>query len=124
MLNRYETAAGGRRPKVILTDADLAMTAAIASCWPDTLHLHCLWHIFKNVLKNCSSSFPDNDAKADMMRTFRRAAYAATPEVRYRSIVFSRYKMAPDVYRSITPLDRVMTSRRHQLWRRISVQKT
>ncbi|CAN0521687.1 unnamed protein product, partial [Ectocarpus sp. 12 AP-2014] len=48
ILNRYEAAAGGRKPKVILTDADLAMTAAIASCWPGTLHLHCLWHVFKN----------------------------------------------------------------------------
>ncbi|CAB1108529.1 unnamed protein product [Ectocarpus sp. CCAP 1310/34] len=66
---------------VILTDADLAMTAAIASCWPGTLHLHCLWHVFKNVLKNCSSSFANNDDKTDMMRCFRNAAYAATPEV-------------------------------------------
>ncbi|CAM9643569.1 unnamed protein product, partial [Ectocarpus sp. 6 AP-2014] len=72
----------GLNPKmVILTDADLAMTAAIASCWPGTLHLHCLWHVFKNVLKHCSSLFANNDDKTDMMRCFRNAAYAATPEV-------------------------------------------
>ncbi|CAN0326134.1 unnamed protein product [Ectocarpus sp. 6 AP-2014] len=81
ILNRYEAAAGGSKPKVILTDADLAMTAAMASCWPGTLHLHCLWHVFKNVFKNCSSSFANNDDKTDMMRCFRNAAYAATPEV-------------------------------------------
>ncbi|CAN0521984.1 unnamed protein product [Ectocarpus sp. 12 AP-2014] len=74
ILNRYEAAAGCRKPKkslssgcrhnravhglshplttyvypfplVILTDADLAMSAAIDSCWPRTLHLHCLWHV-------------------------------------------------------------------------------
>ncbi|CAB1114664.1 unnamed protein product [Ectocarpus sp. CCAP 1310/34] len=67
--------------QVILTDADLAMTAAIASCWPGTLHLHCLWHVFKNVFKNCSSSFATNDDKTDMMRCFRNEAFAATPEV-------------------------------------------
>lgn len=66
---------------MILTDADLAMAAAIPSCWPDTLHLYCLWHIFKNVVKNCSSSFAENDDKTAMMRSFKSAAYAATPEV-------------------------------------------
>ncbi|CAB1113711.1 unnamed protein product [Ectocarpus sp. CCAP 1310/34] len=80
---------------VILTDADLAMTAAIASCWPGTLHLHSLWHGFKNVLKNCSSSFANNDDKTDMMRCFRNAAFAATPEVRWQSLVRCRHTTPP-----------------------------
>ena len=66
---------------MILTDADLAMAAPIPSCWPDTLYWYCLWHIFKNVVKNCSSSFSENDDKTVVMRAFKSAAYAATPEV-------------------------------------------
>ncbi|CAM9154228.1 unnamed protein product, partial [Ectocarpus sp. 6 AP-2014] len=35
-LNQYETADGARRPKVILTDADLAMTSTVRNCWKTT----------------------------------------------------------------------------------------
>ncbi|MEM7698624.1 MAG: hypothetical protein AAF236_09505 [Verrucomicrobiota bacterium] len=49
--------------------------------WPDALHLHCLWHILKCVLKSCSSSFADNADKAALVRLFIGAAYAATPEL-------------------------------------------
>lgn len=65
----------------MLTDADRAMTSALEE-WKTTLHLFCLWHVFKNLLKNCSSSFPDKEARAKMLRLFRIAAYAATPVVR------------------------------------------
>ncbi|CAN0394388.1 unnamed protein product, partial [Ectocarpus sp. 13 AM-2016] len=52
-LTQYESAAGGweRRPKVILTDADVAMTSAVASVWKGTQHLFCLWHVNKNLVK-------------------------------------------------------------------------
>lgn len=59
------------------------MTAALRM-WKTTLHLFCLWHIFKNVLKNCASSFPDSEERKRMLGLFRSAAYAATPEVRNR----------------------------------------
>ena len=65
----------------MLTDADRAMTSALEE-WKTTLHLFCLWHVFKNLLKNCTSSFPDKEARAKMLRLFRSAAYAATPVVR------------------------------------------
>ena len=68
--------------QVLLTDADPAITAAVEASWPDTLHLFCLWHIFKNVLKNCSSSLNEVERNA-LMRSFKCAAYAATPEVSY-----------------------------------------
>ncbi|CAB1118493.1 unnamed protein product [Ectocarpus sp. CCAP 1310/34] len=85
-LEAYETAAGRRRPKVMLTDVDRAMTSGLEE-WTTTLHLFCLWHVFKNVLKNCSSSFPDKEERAKMLRLFRSAAYAATPEA------FARYRV-------------------------------
>ncbi|CAM9765562.1 unnamed protein product, partial [Sphacelaria rigidula] len=51
ILDKYCRASGGRRPKVVLSDADLAITAAVKTSWPSTLHLYCLWHIFKNMAK-------------------------------------------------------------------------
>ncbi|KAJ3670144.1 hypothetical protein LUZ60_010468 [Juncus effusus] len=40
-------AMGGRHPKAILTDQDLAMKKAIADVFPDSRHRLCLWHIMK-----------------------------------------------------------------------------
>ena len=42
----------------------------------------------QHVLRNCASSFPDSDERRNMLRLFRSAAYAATPEVRYRPLGF------------------------------------
>eukprot|EP00903_Cladosiphon_okamuranus_P017077 g15736.t1 len=83
---QMDTTVLTNRPKVMLTDADRAMTSALEK-WTTTLHLFCLWHVFKNVLKNCSSSFPDKEERAKMLRLFRSAAYAATPEA------FARYRV-------------------------------
>lgn len=70
------------------------MTAALRG-WKTTFHLFCLWHIFKNVLKNCASSFPDADERKRMLGLFRSAAYAATPEVRNRPNDFVRRRHYP-----------------------------
>ncbi|CAB1115474.1 unnamed protein product [Ectocarpus sp. CCAP 1310/34] len=78
ILTSWDGASGDRRPKVFLTDGEKAMTAALRG-WKTTLHLYCLWHIFKNVLKNCASSFPDADERKGMLGLFRSATYA-TPE--------------------------------------------
>ncbi|CAN0313035.1 unnamed protein product, partial [Pylaiella littoralis] len=66
--------------QVVLSDADIANTSAVRNCWQTTLHLFCLWHVFKNVLKNCAKACPDADQRAEILRLFRSAAYAATPE--------------------------------------------
>ncbi|CAN0382849.1 unnamed protein product, partial [Laminaria digitata] len=45
------------RPEtVIITDADAAMTRAVAERLANTVHLHCLWHIMKNVKKKCQGA--------------------------------------------------------------------
>ncbi|CAB1106078.1 unnamed protein product [Ectocarpus sp. CCAP 1310/34] len=79
-LDSYEEAAGGRRPKVMLTDADQAMAAALRE-WKTIVHLWYLWHLNKDVVKHCSSFFSDPRTREKMLRLFRNAAYAATPEV-------------------------------------------
>ncbi|CAM9958486.1 unnamed protein product, partial [Sphacelaria rigidula] len=45
ILDKYCRASGGRRPKIVPSDADLAITAAVETSWPSTLQLYCLWHI-------------------------------------------------------------------------------
>ncbi|CAN0384111.1 unnamed protein product, partial [Laminaria digitata] len=41
---------------VIITDADAIMTRVVAEHLPNTVHLHCLWHIMKNVKKKCQGA--------------------------------------------------------------------
>lgn len=67
--------------KVILTDADVAMTSAVASVWKGTQHLFCLWHVNKNLVKKCAGALSDDD-RTRMLRSFRSVAYAVNAEVR------------------------------------------
>ncbi|CAM9811941.1 unnamed protein product, partial [Sphacelaria rigidula] len=67
--------------QVVLSDADLVITAAVETSWPSTLYLNCLWHISKNVPKNCFSSLSESD-RSVFMHKFSCSAYEATPEVR------------------------------------------
>ena len=39
-------------PKVLFTDADASMVAAIHETLPETKHNYCIWHIHKNLEKN------------------------------------------------------------------------
>ena len=56
---------------IMITDADAAMTSAIKDVLPHTLHLHCLWHIFKNAKKKCQG------ALGAKMNQFQRLLHAA-----------------------------------------------
>ena len=42
------------KPKVLFTDADIAMDAAISSMLPETLHFWCSWHLNVNLTSNLS----------------------------------------------------------------------
>ena len=44
------------------------MTAAVASSWKNTLHMYGLWPVLKNVVKKCSSSFPDAQEREEMLQ--------------------------------------------------------
>lgn len=45
------------KPGVIVTDRELALMNALETTFPDSANLLCLWHISKNILKNCKSQF-------------------------------------------------------------------
>ncbi len=47
---------GIAKPKVIVTDRELALMRALNTSFPESRHL-CVWHIEKNVLANCKRYF-------------------------------------------------------------------
>jgi MULE transposase domain/SWIM zinc finger len=49
----------GIAPKVIFTDQDQAMDCAITALWPNTVHLLCTFHIWKNFWKHIKPLFGD-----------------------------------------------------------------
>jgi len=46
---------GVSKPGVIVTDRELALMKALEITFSDLANLLCLWHISKNILKNCKS---------------------------------------------------------------------
>ncbi|CAG8768119.1 15070_t:CDS:2, partial [Funneliformis caledonium] len=48
---------GISRPSVIVTDRELALMNAFEIIFSDSANLLCLWHINKNILKNCKPQF-------------------------------------------------------------------
>ncbi|CAN0468273.1 unnamed protein product [Laminaria digitata] len=55
VLRTLRRVAHERPETVIITDADAAMKSAVAAHLPNTVHLHCLWHII-NVKKKCQGA--------------------------------------------------------------------
>jgi hypothetical protein len=53
------TATGGLVPRLLYTDADPAMIAAVNSSWPTTKHHFCLFHIRKNLEKHFMGKYHD-----------------------------------------------------------------
>ena len=50
-----------RPPEVIVTDRELALMNALRDQLPSTKNLICVWHIHKNVAKNCKKGFEERD---------------------------------------------------------------
>ena len=48
-------------PIVFFTDSDIAMAIAVRSTWPDTIHLLCTFHIWKNFYKHIHPLFNGNE---------------------------------------------------------------
>ncbi|CAG8719531.1 4873_t:CDS:2 [Cetraspora pellucida] len=45
-------------PGIVVTDRELALINALSIVFPSSANLLCVWHISKNVLKNCKPLFP------------------------------------------------------------------
>ena len=63
----------GESPSIIFTDSDPAMKAAIAKEWPETIHLLCIFHLFKNFYEHCKKAFMGRDQEwSDIARRWWR----------------------------------------------------
>lgn len=85
-LNRLYICLGLSRPRVIATDRDLALMEAIDSRFPThptthsegTRHVLCLWHLHRNVAKNCKASFAINEEWEAFLAAWHAVIYAST----------------------------------------------
>lgn len=65
--------------KVIITDSDGGMTVAVEEYLPRTVHLHCLWHVMKNVRKHCQAALGSKAHR--FFKLIYAAAFATTEDV-------------------------------------------
>nr|CAH66510.1 OSIGBa0111I14.5 [Oryza sativa] len=61
MFNTFLDCMGGKLPATIITDQDLAMKAAIAIVFPDTVHRNCLFHMLSNARDKTGRTFNSED---------------------------------------------------------------
>jgi hypothetical protein len=59
-----------RLPSVVLTDRCIACMNAVASCFPSSASLICLWHANKAVLRHCQKSLTDSDGGLEAWNEF------------------------------------------------------
>jgi len=67
-------------PDIIVTDRDLALMQAIKEVFPTTDALLCIWHVNKNILKNCKGSFVTDAEWADFEAAWHQVLFAHTEE--------------------------------------------
>lgn len=67
------TLFGFKTPGVCITDQDKALTAALSRKWPQTTHLFCLFHIYRNIQQNAARflSKKNNDFLKDFSKVQR-----------------------------------------------------
>uniref|UniRef100_A0A1J3IH65 Protein FAR1-RELATED SEQUENCE n=1 Tax=Noccaea caerulescens TaxID=107243 RepID=A0A1J3IH65_NOCCA len=52
LMQSWLLAIGGSTPKVMLTDQNNALKAAVAAVLPETRHCYCLWHVLERLPRN------------------------------------------------------------------------
>jgi hypothetical protein len=67
----------GSAPNVIFTDSDPAMALALAAVWPETVHLLCTFHIWKNFWQHIHPLFVGDSMYIPHLEEFL-AAYSPT----------------------------------------------
>ena len=65
-------------PIVIVTDRDLALMNAIAINYSTTVNILCVWHVNRNVLKNCKAAFDTQQEWEEFLAAWHEVVYAST----------------------------------------------
>ncbi|KAI9914493.1 hypothetical protein PsorP6_007145 [Peronosclerospora sorghi] len=95
---------GQQIPKVIVTDSDGALAAAIQEVAQHSRHLLCLWHIEKNVLANSKKHIVNGDEHKKFMMSWASVCRAKT-SVQFEMLkdtLFTQLSHVPAVIKYLT----------------------
>ncbi|MBA0823609.1 hypothetical protein Goarm_020327, partial [Gossypium armourianum] len=117
LMRAWLRAMGGNAPKVILTDHDKALKAAVVEVFPDSRHCFCLWHILSkipeklgNVLgqrENFMAKFDECISKSYMDEQFEKKwlelvdAFNLRNDLWFQSLYEDRKKWVPTYMRGV-----------------------
>ncbi|KAL1186092.1 hypothetical protein V6Z11_A01G155900 [Gossypium hirsutum] len=117
LMQAWLRAMGGNAPKVILTDHDKALKAAVVEAFPDSRHCFCLWHILSkipeklgNVLgqhENFMAKFDECISKSYMDEQFEKKwlelvdAFNLRNNLWFQSLYEDRKKWVPTYMRGV-----------------------
>lgn len=68
------------KPKVILTDRELALMRALETIFPEAYNILCVWHIEKNVLAKCKRYFYTEEEWVVFLQQWTKVIKAETEE--------------------------------------------
>jgi hypothetical protein len=68
-------------PKVFITDGDPAVNASVVIKFPNTFHVHCIWHISQNLPKQLKGKL--GSSFNDFMKDFYKTRNSLTEELFY-----------------------------------------
>jgi hypothetical protein len=63
---------------VIVIDCEVVLINVIAIVFFNAQHVLCIWHVNKNVLKNCRSSFDDEESWTSFFKDWQKIMYAVS----------------------------------------------
>ncbi|KAF8398441.1 hypothetical protein HHK36_017368 [Tetracentron sinense] len=74
LMRTWLRAMGGRAPRMILTDQDKAMKAAVAEVFPKARHCFCLWHILEKIPQKLDHVIKQHES---FMTKFNKCIYSS-----------------------------------------------
>ena len=100
------------RPTVFVTDRELALMNAISDTFPDAKIMLCIWHVKKNILKNCKAIFESNEAWESFIKSWKSLC-SSSVEDRLASSYCCYRKLRDDI------LSRHTMPELHDSWKKI-----
>ena len=83
----------GKKPKAIITDQDVAMSATIPVILHGTIHRYCSWHIGKNAVNHVSELRCNVNFKQD----YGKCIYGSRTPMKFEN----QWELLKDIYPSI-----------------------